>query len=158
MGYYSNLAIEEVACHHDVSITSPEQQLLWRLDDLRDRLDELKRSGGLYGGVCSFTKSDLRYAPPGYFTTIYDIECAIELAIVDLKNKYKIEADNEVCKNDSSCFENNTGDQLSHLWQSIESSSVHCVIIPYGSKAWGRLFSLIRSRNRVPFRGMVTVP
>ena len=158
MGYYSNLAIDEVACHHDVSITSPEQQLLWRLDDLRDRLDELKRSGGLYGGVCSFTKSDLRYAPPGYFTTIYDIECAIELAIVDLKNKYKIEADNEVCKNDSSCFENNTGDQLSHLWQSIESSSVHCVIIPYGSKAWGRLFSLIRSRKRVPLRGMVTVP
>ena len=36
MGYYSNLAIDEDTYRHDVSITSPEQQLLWRLDDLRE--------------------------------------------------------------------------------------------------------------------------
>lgn len=113
MGYYSNLAIDEVAYRHDVSITSPEQQLLWRLDDLRDRLDELKRSGGLYGGVCCFTKSDLRYAPPDYFSTIYDVDCAIELAIVDLKNKYGIEVGDDVLENNSSCLENNTADPLS---------------------------------------------
>ena len=47
MGYFSNFAIDEDICHHDVSITSPEQQLLWRLDDLRERLDELKISGPL---------------------------------------------------------------------------------------------------------------
>lgn len=91
MGYFSNFAIDEDTCHHDVSITSPEQQLLWRLDDLRDRLDELKISGALYGGVCNYTKSDLRYAPTGYFSTIYDVETAIELAIEDLRNKYGIE-------------------------------------------------------------------
>ena len=113
MGYYSNLAIDEDTYRHDVSITSPEQQLLWRLDDLRDRLDELKLSGSLYGGVCCFTKSDLRYAPLGYFNTIYDVECAIELAIVDLKTKFRIEVGDEVFAHDSSCLENNTGDQLS---------------------------------------------
>ena len=113
MGYYSNLAVEEDTYRHDVSITSPEQQLLWRLDDLRDRLDELKLSGALYGGVCCFTKSDLRYASLGYFNTIYDVECAIELAIVDLKTKFRIEVGDEVFAHDSSCLENNTGDQLS---------------------------------------------
>lgn len=113
MGYYSNLAIDEDAYRQDVSITSPEHQLLWRLDDLRDRLDELKLSGALYGGVCCFTKSDLRYAPLGYFNTIYDVECAIELAIVDLKTKFRIEVGDEVFAHDSSCLENNTGDQLS---------------------------------------------
>lgn len=113
MGYYSNLAVEEDTYRHDVSITSPEQQLLWRLDDLRDRLDELKLSGALYGGVCCFTKSDLRYAPLGYFNTIYDVECAIEVAIFDLKTKFRIEVGDEVFAHDSSCLENNTGDQLS---------------------------------------------
>lgn len=92
MGYFSNFTIDEDICHHDVSITSPEQQLLWRLDDLRDRLDELKISGALYGGMCCYTESDLRYAPTGYFNTLYDVETAIELAVEDLRNKYGIEA------------------------------------------------------------------
>ena len=91
MGYFSNFAIDEDICHHDVCITSPEQQLLWRLDDLRDRLDELKISGALYGGMCCYTESELRYAPTGYFNTLYDVETAIELAVEDLRNKYGIE-------------------------------------------------------------------
>lgn len=91
MGYFSNFSIDEDTCHHDISITSPEQQLLWRLDDLRDRLDALKILGALYGGMCCYSKSDLRYAPTGYFHTCYDVEAAIELAIEDLRNKYGIE-------------------------------------------------------------------
>ena len=91
MGYYSNLAIDNDAYVHDASITSPEQQLFWRLDDLRDRLDELKTSGALYGGVCNYAKNDLRYAPTGYFHTIYEVEMAIELAVEDLRNQYGFE-------------------------------------------------------------------
>ena len=91
MGYYSNLAIDNDAYVHDASITPPEQQLFWRLDDLRDRLDELKTSGALYGGVCNYAKNDLRYAPTGYFHTIYEVEMAIELAVEDLRNQYGFE-------------------------------------------------------------------
>ena len=39
MGYYSNLSIDADPYIHDASITPPEQQLLWRLDDLRDLFD-----------------------------------------------------------------------------------------------------------------------
>ena len=91
MGYYSNLAIDNDAYVHDASITPPEHQLFWRLDDLRDRLDELKTSGALYGGVCNYAKNDLRYAPMGYFHTIYEVEMAIELAVEDLRNQYGFE-------------------------------------------------------------------
>lgn len=91
MGYYSNLDIDNDAYVHDASITPPEQQLFWRLDDLRDRLEELKTSGALYGGVCNYAKNDLRYAPTGYFHTIYEVEMALELAVEDLRNQYGFE-------------------------------------------------------------------
>ena len=91
MGYYSNLAIDNDAYVPDASITPPEQQLFWRLDDLRDRLEELKTSGALYGGVCNYAKNDLRYAPTDYFHTIYEVEMAIELAVEDLRNQYGFE-------------------------------------------------------------------
>lgn len=112
-GFYSNLATYEDCCTHDASITPPEQQLLWRLDDLRDRLDELKISAAPYGGVCNYTKRDLRYAPTGYFSTIYDVEIAIGLAIEDLRNKYGIEVSKEAAVNDSFGLADNTIDQLS---------------------------------------------
>ena len=51
MGYFSNLDAEPYK-YHDHSITPPELQLQWRLDDLRERIDELKNTSGLYGGVC----------------------------------------------------------------------------------------------------------
>ena len=92
MGYYSELAICEELPIRDASITPPEQQLLWRLEELRDLLQEMNRSEALYGGVCRFTEEALRYAPLVYFHTVYDVECAIALAIDDLKNKYAIEA------------------------------------------------------------------
>lgn len=90
MGSFSNLDAEPYK-YHDHSITTPEQQLQWRLDDLRERIDELKTTSGLYGGVCRYTKNDLRYALPGCFHTIYELEIAIELAVEDLKNKYGIQ-------------------------------------------------------------------
>ena len=38
MGYFSNLAIDCLDDYEDNSYPSPERQLLWRLDDLKDRL------------------------------------------------------------------------------------------------------------------------
>ena len=96
MGYYSNLSIDADPYIHDASITPPEQQLLWRLDDLRDLLHELTLSGRPCGGGCSLSESDLRYAPPGFLRTVSDVETAIELAIADLKNKYEIDVSKDM--------------------------------------------------------------
>lgn len=111
MGYFSSLAIDLSARCYDHSVTTPEQQLLWRLDDLRDRLDEIKSTGGLYGGVCSYTKNDLRYVLPGCFHTVYELELAIELAIDDLKNKYCIQISEEEAE--ETVTDELTGSQLS---------------------------------------------
>ena len=54
MGYFSNLAAEYVPYDHDHSYTPPEKQLLWRLEDLEERLRELTnhRTGKRDEGVC----------------------------------------------------------------------------------------------------------
>ena len=93
MGYYSELAICEELPIRDASITLPEQQLLWRLEDLRNLLRDMHESDAPYGGICHFAKEELRYGPLEYFQTVYDVESAIGLAINDLKSKYAIEAD-----------------------------------------------------------------
>ncbi len=41
MGCFSDLAIEFFDYYEDYSYPSPERQLLQRLDDLKDRLEEL---------------------------------------------------------------------------------------------------------------------
>lgn len=41
MGYYLNPAAEYVSCDNDHSYTAPGRQLLWRLEELEDRLHEL---------------------------------------------------------------------------------------------------------------------
>ena len=43
MSYFSNLALEYEDIYENYSYPSPEEQLLWRLDDLYDILDELKK-------------------------------------------------------------------------------------------------------------------
>lgn len=90
MGYYSNLANDRECHPYDTSYTSPEQQLLWRLDDLYDRLDELpfiKRRD--YDGA-TFSLDDYRYAPVECFETYLDVQAAILIVVYDLQNKYGI--------------------------------------------------------------------
>ena len=91
MGYFSNLAAHEVLYDHDHSYTSPEKQLLWRLEDLEERLHELttQRTGRRDEGAC-LSESDLRYVLPGQFLSVSDVRKAIELTVNDLAERYGI--------------------------------------------------------------------
>ena len=91
MGYFSNLAAQYVPYDHDHSYTPPEKQLLWRLEDLEERLHELtmQRTGKRDEGVC-FSESDLRYVLPRQFLSVADVRKAIELAVNDLAERYGI--------------------------------------------------------------------
>ena len=91
MGYFSNLAAQYVPYDHDHSYTPPEKQLLWRLEDLEERLHELttQRTGRRDEGVC-FSESDLRYVLPGQFLSVSDVRKAIELTVNDLAERYGI--------------------------------------------------------------------
>ena len=84
MGYYSNLSLERLESDYDRSYPTPEKQLLWRLDDLYDRLDVLIETGASYVGDGRLDDNDIRYAIPSYFQNISDVERAIELAMNEL--------------------------------------------------------------------------
>lgn len=91
MGYFSNLAAQYVPYNHDHSYTPPEKQLLWRLEDLEDRLHQLtiQQTGKRDEGVC-FSESDLRYVLPEHFLSASDVRKAIEIAVDDLADRYGI--------------------------------------------------------------------
>ena len=91
MGYFSNLAAHEVLYDHDYSYTPPEKQLLWRLEDLENRLHELttQRTGRRDEGEY-FSEDNLRYVLPEHFLSASNVCKAIDLAISDLKDRYGI--------------------------------------------------------------------
>lgn len=84
MGYYSNLALERLEVDYDRSYPTPEKQLLFRLDDLYDRLNILAQIGDSYSDRTKLSDNDIRYAVPSYFNNISDVEKAIELAMDEL--------------------------------------------------------------------------
>ena len=96
MGYFSNLAAEYVPYDNDHSYTPPEKQLLWRLEELEDRLCELtqqktgKRNEGDY-----FSEDNLRYVLPEHFLSASNVRRAIDLAISDLRERYGIYVGNQ---------------------------------------------------------------
>ncbi len=89
MGYFSNLAAQYVPNDHDHSYTPPEKQLLWRLEDLENRLHELttQRTGRRDEGEY-FSEDNLRYVLPEHFLSASNVCKAIDLAISDLKERY----------------------------------------------------------------------
>ena len=87
MGYFSNTAIKYEVYEQDHSITSAEQQLLWRLEDLQERLCDLASLRD--DGVC-FCENDLRYVLPKDFFSASDVRNAIELTINDLAERHGI--------------------------------------------------------------------
>lgn len=73
---------------YDWSYPAPEMQLLWRLDDLQERLEELIVKDAQYRDGYIYSEDDIRYALPEYFRDISKVERAIELAKDDLVTKY----------------------------------------------------------------------
>ena len=94
MGYFSNYALDYEADYEDNSYPSPEKQLMWRLEDLQSRWEELKEYSAPHpkcDAGLRLTDDDVRYAIPEYFTSVRDVERAIKLAISDLRANYGIE-------------------------------------------------------------------
>ena len=91
MGYFSNLAAEYIPYDNDHSYTPPDRQLLWRLEELQERLHELtnQKTGNRDEGVC-FSEENLRYVLPEHFLSASDVRKAIDLAIDDLRDRYGI--------------------------------------------------------------------
>ena len=112
MGYFSNLAARYAPYDHDHSDTLPEKQLLWRLEELEDRLHELtaqrtgKRDEGEY-----FSEDDLRYVLPEHFWSASNVRKAIDLAICDLKERYGIDTDDQPAQTQPE-FDEVTGMQI----------------------------------------------
>ena len=83
MGYFSEIAINRNTYFQDISGATHKQQLLWRCEDLQNRLEELKLQGLPYISSGCLTKDDLCYALPYCFGTIYDAEKALELLLAE---------------------------------------------------------------------------
>ena len=88
MKYYDTYLPYIVDDDYDWSYPGPEMQLLWRLDDLQDRLEELIAKDAPYRDGYIYSEDDIRYALPEYLYDIGKVERAIKLAKDDLVNKY----------------------------------------------------------------------
>lgn len=115
MGYFSSLAIDYVPYDHDCSYTPPEMQLLLRLEELQDRLEELRTKKRIYEDRVTFSEANLRYVLPEHFITTADVGAAIELAITDLKDRYGIHICEEVCEEEVLAIDEVTDMQISFL-------------------------------------------
>lgn len=88
MKYYDTYLPYIVDEDYDRSYPEPEMQLLWRLDDLQDRLEELIAKDAPYRNWDIYLEDDIRYSLPEHLFDIGKVERAIELAKDDLVNKY----------------------------------------------------------------------
>lgn len=88
MKYYDTYLPYIIDDDYDWSYPAPEMQLLYRLDDLQERLEELIAKDAKYRDGYIYSEDDIRYALPEYFCDISKVERAIELAKNDLVNKY----------------------------------------------------------------------
>ena len=88
MKYYDTYLPYIIDNDYDWSYPAPEMQLLWRLDDLQDRLEELVAKDAPYRDGYIYSEDDIRYALPEYLYDISKVERAIELSKDDLVNKY----------------------------------------------------------------------
>lgn len=92
MKYYDTYLPYIVDGDYDRSYPAPEMQLLWRLDDLQDRLEELTAADAPYKDGYRYSDNDIRYAPTEHLFDISKVERAIELAKDELVNKYGLPA------------------------------------------------------------------
>ena len=90
MGYFSGIAGNGHKDYYDVSCNDHRQQLLWRYDDLQDRLEELQEKGAAYSNSTRYTRDDLRYALPRELKTVQDVVDAVEMVSEELLERYKI--------------------------------------------------------------------
>lgn len=91
MGYYTDLAKKLDLYGGDYSFTPPDVQLLWRLDDLLERQEELAQQERRYYCGAIYPENELRYILPEHLKDPDHLQAAIDLAIRDLKDRYDID-------------------------------------------------------------------
>lgn len=88
MKYYAAYLPYIIDDDYDWSYPAAEIQLLWRLDDLQDRLEELITKDAPYRDGYMYSEDDIRYALPEHLFDIGKVERAIEFVKDELVNKY----------------------------------------------------------------------
>lgn len=88
MKYYAAYLPYIIDDDYDWSYPAPEMQLLWRLDDLQDRLEELITKDAPYRDGYMYSEEDIRYALTERLFDIGKVERAIEFVKDELVNKY----------------------------------------------------------------------
>jgi len=90
MGYYANAAIDNDLYDTDRSYIPHRQQLLWRLEQLESRLEELTADCVKYEDHTRFSQTELRYVRPEHFKSVSALQEAICLAVSELEERYGI--------------------------------------------------------------------
>ena len=80
-------------CSRELMEVSPEEELCWRMDALKLRLDELADNHLSYENSYVFMEDDLRYALPEHLNSVRQLREAIELVEADLMHKHGIIAE-----------------------------------------------------------------
>ncbi len=112
MKYYAAYLPYIIDDDYDWSYPAAEMQLLWRLDDLQDRLEELITKDAPYrdGYMCS--EDDIRYALPERLFDIGKVERAIEFIKDELVNKYGLPDPDSLILDESESADNDCVGQM----------------------------------------------
>ena len=81
----------------DRSYPSPLEQLIWRIEDLKARLDKLTEKGDGIFSFARISEEEIEYVSPQYFSNTSDIIKAIEIAeqrLLCTVAEYSIDIDN----------------------------------------------------------------
>lgn len=112
MKYYDAYLPYIIDDDYDWSYPAAEMQLLWRLDDLQDRLEELITKDAPYRDGYMYSEDGIRYALPERLFDIGKVERAIEFVKDELVNKYGLPDPNALILDESESADNDCVGQM----------------------------------------------
>lgn len=112
MKYYAAYLPYIIDDDYDWSYPAAEMQLLWRLDDLQDRLEELIAKDAPYRDGYMYSEDGIRYALPERLFDIGKVERAIEFVKDELVNKYGLPDPNALILDESESADNDCVGQM----------------------------------------------
>lgn len=112
MKYYAAYLPYIIDDDYDWSYPAAEMQLLWRLDDLQDRLEELITKDAPYRDGYMYSEDDIRYALPERLFDIGKVERAIEFIKDELVNKYGLPDPDSLILDESESADNDCVGQM----------------------------------------------
>lgn len=112
MKYYAAYLPYIIDDDYDWSYPAAEIQLLWRLDDLQDRLEELITKDAPYRDGYMYSEDDIRYALPECLFDIGKVERAIEFVKDELVNKYGLPDPDSLILDESESADNDCVGQM----------------------------------------------